>query len=328
MPLSILVISAPFVRLWRWLCNLLPRQLPQPALSPPPTTPEGVPPLRVLVSTASALESVWMFRELAGQPVLLDVSAASHVGLPFLRSLSASWPRQYGNVTRLGIRMTFERWARLRITGLPYLDQLAAKGVEAALFYDQQRFANWFAGERIVHDAERVIDHLQNATYDPGVWPRLLEAAAAVIVHQPRKQWAALYGDLAEISLVRGVPKSAVGFANEALQLLLGRDPSPLECRSLRLLGEALYAVGEDRNAVHALKEAVSVATDAGCMFEAGRAAYILGKLALGAADFDLALHWLHRAAVTIGPTPTKLLMEIRRDIAVASVAPQLVEKG
>jgi hypothetical protein len=91
---------------------------------------------------------------------LLDLVPAPMLCADVFDRLTAAWTAPADAVPRLGILLSFERWAMLRETALAALQPVTARGIRVEVFYEQQASAGhlpaWFALGQVVHDVAPV----------------------------------------------------------------------------------------------------------------------------------------------------------------------------
>ena len=242
----------------------------------PPGTPRRTVTTPTQISPADIEQTVSLLHDLGGL-LVIDLSGAVSPPLAHCEMIATAWPSgtATSTPTRLAILVKFAHWALLRTLLAPDIERLAGKGVEARLCYEEQRWEEWLREGRIVHDVGRVLNTLselverQRAEGTRQIqlphWKILLATAAALQDGSSPDELC----ELTRIALGCGANKEALDFADEVLRCV--PKGSVLECRALRLLGVALLRQGF-LSGVHALEDALHLATIAGASLEAAEA--------------------------------------------------------
>src|SRR5262249_9794182 len=160
--------------------------------------------------------------------------------------LARSWHAPRGAVTHLAIVLRYERWAVLHEVGARRLRALAERGVEVAIFYEQQMpdVEQWFVSGRVVHDhLDAVLARLQkqslvSRTWWPS-WSAVLDFTALLVRRfAARDQIADLLIELAAVAQALGDTDGATNATKYAEAALheIGDAPCAARCRALRVL--------------------------------------------------------------------------------------------
>lgn len=275
-------------------------------------------PVPVPISPSDIEQTLALLADLGGL-LVLDLSGTPSPPLEHCKVIATSWPSPSVQPphTRLAIVMKFEHWALLRTVLADELALLKTKGVDAILFYEEQRWDEWFLQGKIVHDVSRVLRTLGALDESRQVegrgalpashWKILLATAASLLEGSPPD----LLCELTRIALSCGANEEALDFANEAASS--APRGSVYECRALRLLGVVMMRQGLLRAGPHAIEDALDLAISIGANVEAAEAMNQLGLYELARGERDAAESRL-RAAIALCPSEHAELWVALRD--------------
>ena len=205
--------------------------------------------------------------ELQAPPMakLLDLTHALKVDADMFADIAVAWTAPSTATPRLGILVSFVRWAMLRDDALAALQPLVARGVQLEIFYEQQAWGGqlnaWFRHDQIVHNLPGVVAKLGriwNAPPNwPAVWPIVIDQLALLVrAHARPMDMPALLTEIAVIALSNGGEQRAAMFAHEAL-FHLRDEPGETTSKALRVLGAAQLAQGRTESAKKLFDQAI-----------------------------------------------------------------------
>lgn len=252
---------------------------------------------------------------------LLDLTDAQKVDAETFASLAAAWTAPATATPRLGILVSFERWATLRDAALVALRPLAERGIQLQVFYEEQAWGGqldaWFRHGRIVHNLPAAIARLGRRWEPSASWPTVIDTLARLVrAFTSTAEMPALLTEIAELALSCGGDDRAAMLAHEAL-FYLGEAPGVTTSKALRVLGATHMAQGRTETAMKLLDWATAMAAEAKAPAVEASALCQNGLIALNHGDYMNAERRFRRAIELLAPCP-QLLAVAHHHLALA----------
>lgn len=242
---------------------------------------------------------------------LLDLTHVQEMDVEMFANLAAAWTAPATATPRLGILVSFERWATLRDTALVALQPLAERGIRVQILYEQQAWGGqldaWFRHGQIVHNLPAAIAKLGRRWEPPANWPGIIDELARLVRAYSRpSEIPALLTEIAEIALSCGGDDRAAMLAHEAL-FYLHEEPGATTSKALRVLGATHMAQGRAETAMKMLDRAIAMAAEAQAPAIEASALCQNGLLSLNHGDYVSAEQRFRRAIDLLAPSPDLL---------------------
>lgn len=242
---------------------------------------------------------------------LLDLTHAQTVDEETFANLAAAWTAPATATPRLGILVSFERWATLREVALAALQPLAERGIRLQIFYEQQAWGGqldaWFRHDQIVHNLPAAIAKLGRCWAPSANWPTVLDELAGLVrAYSRTADMPALLTEIAEVALSCGGEDRAAVLAHEALYYLQ-ETPGATTSKALRVLGAAQMAQGRTETAQELLDRASAMAAEAKAPAIEASALCQNGLISLNHGDYVNAELRFRRAVELLAPNPDLL---------------------
>jgi tetratricopeptide (TPR) repeat protein len=252
---------------------------------------------------------------------LFDMTQAQEVGVETFTNLAAAWTAPATAAPRLGILISFERWATLRDAALAALQPLAERGIRLQVFYEEQAWGGqldaWFRYGTVVHNLPAAIARLGRHWEPSASWPIVIDTLARLVrMHSYPAEVPALLTEVAELALSCGGDDRAAMLAHEAL-FYLGEIPGVATSKSFRVLGAAHMAQGRIEAAMKMLDRAIAMAALVNAPAIEASALCQNGLIALNHGDYVNAERRFRRAIDLLAPSP-QLLAVTHHHLALA----------
>ncbi|TMQ03563.1 MAG: hypothetical protein E6J90_22335 [Deltaproteobacteria bacterium] len=252
---------------------------------------------------------------------LLDLTHVQTMDVEMFANLAAAWTAPATAMPRLGILVSFERWATLRDAALVALQPLAGRGIRVQIFYEQQAWGGqldaWFRHGQIVHNLPAAIAKLGRRWEPPPSWPAVIDELARLVrAYSRASEIPALLTEIAEVALSCGGDDRAAMLVHEAL-FYLHEEPSATTSKALRVLGATHIAQGRTETAIKLLDRAIAMAAEAQAPAIEASALCQNGLLSLNHGDYVSAEQRFRRAIDLLAPSPD-LLAVAHHHLAIA----------